>query len=341
MELVIADIREKAGVVLQDENAARERYYTINIVKCKRNTKLVVEDTSFRFPTSVKRGDALIAFSKSSVLELFAELTNLGRKVSVIYGSLPPETRRSQMSLFNTGDSNIVVATDAIGMGLKLPIKRVVFIETAKFDGATSRPLKPAEIKQIAGRAGRKGKYDVGYVNSTSMKKSIKEYLSMDLDDLDVAYYLPSKQHILSLPMGTLEERIKACLTVKRAQNYFVNENIDEQLYLLGILSEFNLSDAQKFDLIFIPFDSESFVLRGDWISYVKDYIKGRAILPPIKQHVQSLNALENYYKRLDLYYMFCSTMGVDFDSSFVSAEKEYAANEIHKILIKRPRSRA
>ena len=310
------------------------------IIECKRNTELVVEDAPFRFPSSVKRGDALIAFSKSSVLELFAELTGLGHKVSVIYGSLPPETRRSQMGLFNAGDSNIVVATDAIGMGLNLPIKRVVFMETDKFDGDKTRPLNPAEIKQISGRAGRKGKYDIGYVNSVAKKNRIKEFIYSSLDDLDKAYYLPSKQHILSLPMGTIEERIRACLTVKRTQKYFVNENIDAQLSLLETLSEFNLSDAQKFDLIFIPFDSESHILRRDWIAYVKDFIKGRAIVPPMKQLGHSLNTLENYYKRLDLYYMFCCTMGVRFDSGMVSAEKEYAANEIHKILIKRPRSR-
>ena len=308
------------------------------IIECKRNTELVVEDAPFRFPGSVKRGDALIAFSKSAVLELFAKLTSLGHGVSVIYGSLPPETRRSQMGLFNEGGTNIVVATDAIGMGLNLPIKRVVFMETDKFDGDKIRPLNPAEFKQIAGRAGRKGKYDIGYVNSVAKKSRIKESISSSLDDLDKAYYLPSKQHILSLPMGTLQERIKACLTVKRVQKYFVNENIDAQLSLLEILTEFDLSDAQKYDLIFIPFDSESHMLMRDWTTYVHEYTKRRTIFPPTKQREQSLSTLENYYKRLDLYYMFCSTMGVDFDSGIVSAEKEYAASRIHKILIKRPR---
>ena len=311
-----------------------------DIVECRRNTELVVEDASFRFPSDVKHGDALIAFSKSAVLELFAELTNLGHRVSVIYGSLPPETRRSQMGLFNEGGSNIVVATDAIGMGLNLPIKRVVFMEAEKFDGDKTRPLNPAEIKQIAGRAGRKGKYDVGYVNSITKKNRIKEFLSTSLRDLDAAYYLPSKQHILSLPMGTLEERIKACLGAKRTQKYFVNENISAQLSLLEVLSGLNLTDAQKFDLIFIPFDSESYILRRDWISYVKDFIRGRSIPLPMKQHGQSLNALENYYKRLDLYYMFCTTMVVAFDKNKVYVEKEHTASEIHRILIRRPKSR-
>ena len=57
-------------------------------------------------------------------------------------------------------ETEVVVSTDAIGMGLNLPIRRIVFIETEKFDGISRRPLKPEEIKQIAGRAGRFGLYD-------------------------------------------------------------------------------------------------------------------------------------------------------------------------------------
>ena len=60
----------------------------------------------------------------------------------------------------------VVVSTDAIGMGLNLPVRRIVFLEVEKFDGVSRRPLVISEIKQIAGRAGRFGLYDTGYVLS-------------------------------------------------------------------------------------------------------------------------------------------------------------------------------
>ena len=65
------------------------------------------------------------------------------------------------MSKFVRGETDVVVATDAVGMGLNLPIKRVVFLETYKYDGRRRRFLSGTEVKQIAGRAGRLGIYDV------------------------------------------------------------------------------------------------------------------------------------------------------------------------------------
>ena len=74
-------------------------------------------------------------FSKKSVLALAAHLEKQGVRCSVIYGSLPPATRREQVRRFLEKETDIVVSTDAIGMGLNLPIRRIVFVETQKFDG--------------------------------------------------------------------------------------------------------------------------------------------------------------------------------------------------------------
>ena len=89
------------------------------------------------------------------MLDVAGRLEEEGIKASVIYGSLPPEIRRRQMQLFTSGKTKVVVATDAIGMGLNLPVRRIVFVQTQKFDGTTRRGLTVPEVKQIAGRAGR------------------------------------------------------------------------------------------------------------------------------------------------------------------------------------------
>ena len=108
---------------------------------------------------------AIVAFSRQSVLSLAEHLTStFGRKVSVIYGALSPEVRRLEAQRFRDGETDIVVATDAIGMGLNLPVENVLFWELEKFDGVSRRGLVDAEILQIAGRAGRFGRFPIGHV---------------------------------------------------------------------------------------------------------------------------------------------------------------------------------
>ena len=112
---------------------------------------------------ALKLGDAVVAFSRRDVLMLRDQIAASGHPVSVIYGALPPEVRRREAERFATGESHILVATDAIGMGLNLPIQRVLFSTMTKFDGQDDRPLSESEVHQIAGRAGRYGMHEEGF----------------------------------------------------------------------------------------------------------------------------------------------------------------------------------
>jgi len=118
--------------------------------------------------TELKPGDALIAFSRREVLDLRAELLTRGRRVAVVYGALSPEVRRAEAQRFNKGEADILIATDAIGMGLNLSIRRVIFTSLRKFDGTQTRDLNVQEIKQIGGRAGRYGIHEDGIVGVLS-----------------------------------------------------------------------------------------------------------------------------------------------------------------------------
>jgi ATP-dependent RNA helicase SUPV3L1/SUV3 len=117
---------------------------------------------------SLKLGDAVVAFSRRDVLMLRDQIAASGHPVSVIYGALPPEVRRREAERFAQGQSHILVATDAIGMGLNLPIQRVLFSTMSKFDGIGDRPLNESEVHQIAGRAGRFGIHEEGFVGVLS-----------------------------------------------------------------------------------------------------------------------------------------------------------------------------
>ena len=112
----------------------------------------------------LKMGDAVVAFSRRDVLMLRDQVAANGHPVSVIYGALPPEVRRREAERFAHGASHILVATDAIGMGLNLPIRRVLFSTLVKFDGQEDRTLDVSEVHQIAGRAGRYGMHEEGFV---------------------------------------------------------------------------------------------------------------------------------------------------------------------------------
>jgi len=105
--------------------------------------------------TRLPRRSAIVAFSASDVYAI-AELVRRQRGgAAVVLGALSPRTRNAQVSLYQNGDVDFIVATDAIGMGLNLDLDHVAFAGVRKFDGQAHRNLTPAELGQIAGRAGR------------------------------------------------------------------------------------------------------------------------------------------------------------------------------------------
>ncbi|MBV9348358.1 MAG: helicase [Pseudolabrys sp.] len=105
--------------------------------------------------TRLPRRSAIVAFSADEVYAI-AELIRRQRGgAAVVLGALSPRTRNAQVALYQNGDVDYLVATDAIGMGLNLDVDHVAFAADRKFDGYQYRKLNPAELAQVAGRAGR------------------------------------------------------------------------------------------------------------------------------------------------------------------------------------------
>jgi ATP-dependent RNA helicase SUPV3L1/SUV3 len=105
--------------------------------------------------TRLPRRTAVVAFSAAEVYAI-AELIRRQRGgAAVVMGNLSPRTRNAQVALYQSGEVDFLVATDAIGMGLNMDLGHVAFAGLAKFDGKRTRPLHPQEVGQIAGRAGR------------------------------------------------------------------------------------------------------------------------------------------------------------------------------------------
>ncbi len=124
------------------EIVQRERFSTLTYSGAKKLTKL-------------PRRSAVVAFSADDVYAM-AELVRRQRGgAAVVMGALSPRTRNAQVELYQSGEADFLIATDAIGMGLNMDVDHVAFASFSKFDGRKRRRLFPHEIGQIAGRAGR------------------------------------------------------------------------------------------------------------------------------------------------------------------------------------------
>jgi len=105
--------------------------------------------------TRLARRSAIVAFSSEAVYTIAEFIRRQRGGAAVVMGALSPRTRNAQVALYQSGEVDFLVATDAIGMGLNMDVGHVAFAATRKFDGSRNRDLMPAELAQIAGRAGR------------------------------------------------------------------------------------------------------------------------------------------------------------------------------------------
>jgi ATP-dependent RNA helicase SUPV3L1/SUV3 len=201
---------------------------TAEITELQRMTPLILEDDSLcgaryskpKLKAKLHKGDAIIAFSRKDVLTYSARFRQWGYTVASIYGALSPEVRRHESARFCSGEADILVATDAIGMGLNLPIRRVIFANIFKFDGVASRLLNATEVRQIAGRAGRFGIYDTGYVNIMEDVERFHIAHMLATDDTSDLQKLPIAANI-----GQIEAISNQLHTAKIAEclEYFAN----------------------------------------------------------------------------------------------------------------------
>ena len=130
------------ALVPKAEIVARPRFSTLTYAGAKKISRL-------------PRRSAIVAFSAEEVYAVAEMLRRLRGGAAVVMGALSPRTRNAQVAMFQAGEVDYLVATDAIGMGLNMDVAHVAFASLHKFDGHRQRRLTVAEMAQIAGRAGR------------------------------------------------------------------------------------------------------------------------------------------------------------------------------------------
>ena len=273
--------------------------------------------------------DAIICFSRKSVLSTAAILEKHGFRASVLYGALPPEARRGEVRKYLSGENNIVVATDAIGLGISLPIKRVVFAETEKYDGKEFRPLTTAEINQIGGRAGRYGLNEYGEVLVLGNKPFIGEKLGQSVRNIRAA--------CIAFPREVLETDYPIALLLKTWQRMeqsrgFLREDMHDAQILLNCLKGLRALETERelvFDLITCPVDTRTEELVTYWAECARAILRKKRIPAPYFG-TETLQDCELQYKAYDIRHQLLRRIGIPDDCT---AERSAICERIAELM--------
>jgi ATP-dependent RNA helicase SUPV3L1/SUV3 len=240
----------------------------------KRKAPLSMETGAVRKLRNLRRGDAVIAFSRRDVLMWRDMITELGMSVATVYGNLSPEVRRAQAERFREGTADIVVGTDALAMGLNLPIERVVMTTAVKYNGVEEEEISAALAKQIAGRAGRYGVHEEGFVAGYDddthevMRSLLKEKVPpVPATGFAVAASLEQLHRISSVTGETsLVKLLKRFVhNIDVPDGFFYPRITEEQNERAEWLDTLPLSVAEKFMLSLVPVSTRVPTLQSAW----------------------------------------------------------------------------
>jgi len=309
---------------------------TIELVEYQRDIPLQVEEKEFKIK-HVKKGDALICFSRKRVLETASRLQNDGHSVSMIYGSMPPETRKKQVERFINGETSIVVSTDAIGMGLNLPIRRIVFLENSKFDGISRRFLTSQEVKQIAGRAGRKGLYNIGKVAFIDDRKKMSQLLIQEDEPIHTFAIAPTNSVFERFQryyrdLGTFFELWDKFKSPKGTKKASLSEERELYERIRGTELEARLALTDLYGLLHLPFSTREPELIKQWEKNVEAIVGGYE-LPEPRIKKRTLEELELSYKAIGLHLLFLYRLNKRTDAVYWERIREEISLLVHEKL--------
>ena len=300
-----------------------------------RNIPLEVETKNFSY-NDVQEGDAIVVFSKKRVLEIAQSYSNNNVKTSIIYGDLPPEVRKMQYEQFINKENKVLVTTDAIGMGVNLPIRRIIFMSIRKFDGEEVRELTSQEIKQVAGRAGRKGIYDIGYVAGVSDTHNIISRKLEEKDEVIKQAVIGPSEAILTIKSLPLNEKLVLWKTREEKIDYYRKMDISEYLLILDKIKRYKLKEEDQWDLLKVPFDISNEELMDKFLEYFDEvFIAKLKELTKPSCFTGNLDDLEIYYQKINMYYSFSKIFNLKFDAEWVYNERIKVSEDINEILVK------
>lgn len=325
---------------------------TLEVHQYERKTSLKVLDHTVRL-VDLEKNDTLIVFSRRNALKYKRDLENLGFKVSIVYGRLSPEVRREQARKFDQGETDIMVATDAIAMGMNLPVKRIVFTAIAKFYDGKEFPLSNSEIKQIAGRAGRFKRFPEGHV--TTLQKvdggleKVEEAIHHNLKQKELAMVGPDLDIFRSVN-NALEENNLTTLKLSEFLQLFNTMSFEKPFYCVDLkemieLAETvessdlmnSLSDAEVFGFACAPVNQGLMEHVQYYVWILNHYVGNKLILnEPIDSKSDDIDYLETAIKCVELYQWLArhfDNKNFSFDQIDLLANKQEAIERLNELL--------
>ena len=229
----------------------------------------------------------------------------------------------------------------AIGMGVNLPIRRIIFTESKKFDGKSKRLLNMSEVKQIAGRAGRKGMYDQGYVNSIEDRDQIGELLHGRYEQITSCVIQPPRK-VLDMPYS-LSEIFKIWLKTIEKKCFSVAD-LKNRIKLAEYIEKKHGEKINKYleySLINIPFDENSEKLKYLWQDLVDMTADGEPVsrmwyyVDTESEDIEAmkLDDLEQLYKKMDLLNSYCNALNIsEYDERIRMLKEEITERIVREL---------
>lgn len=258
----------------------------LEVIYTQRKTQLLVEDKPFDFK-DIRAGDAFIVFSRRDALAWKEHLREYGLEASTVYGNLSAEVRQSQAKAFREGTVSYLVGTDALSMGLNMPIQRIIFTDTTKFNGKEIADIPLDLVHQIAGRAGRFGFTEEGHVTAMNAEDLawIKEQLASKIPALATKgfYVAPTIQQLEDMRRGMGSQTDLATLLgrfqdfANSEDRFFIPPDLSDQIQRAKWIQKHQkLSLEEQFFFTLVPSPINNEWLEHQLKLWVNNYVNGK-----------------------------------------------------------------
>ena len=285
------------------ENIISDLLPKVEFVKKNRFSKLTY--SGYKKISRLDRKSALIAFSIEEVYALAELVRRQKGGAAIVMGSLSPKTRNAQVELYQSGDVDYLVATDAIGMGINMDIEQISFSSLKKFDGKKTRRLRTTEISQIAGRAGRYKNDGTFGVTGDCQNLEIGEIERIEnhkLDSVKILYWRNSK-----LNFQDISDLINSLELKPRNLNLMrISDSIDENVLRFLVKDKKLKFSNNNLELLWeccqIPdFQKKAYGQHVDLVSGVFNFLTSKKNKIPNDFMKNQLKHLDKYHGNIDM----------------------------------------
>ncbi|KAF0733463.1 hypothetical protein Ae201684P_005207 [Aphanomyces euteiches] len=285
----------------------------------ERRSPLNIDATPLTSYSQVRKGDCIVGFSRRRIFQIKREIEiATGMRCCIIYGQLPPETRSQQARLFNEPDNgfDVLVASDAIGMGLNLNIGRIILDSVLKFDGADMVDITPSLIKQIAGRAGRSGS-DYTYGLATTLNQNDMKYLKDSYHEppreLKAAGLFPSSEQMVEFAkqmpgINDLGVLLDKYVSLARLDGGFFMCKFADIKEAASLIAHIPMDLSERFTFCMAPTNLRNPLAKRIFVEYVTAHANGKEVpldifLPKMSpKNEAALRDIEIKAKIIDVY---------------------------------------